>query len=400
MKARQITTTLALMLLAAAASYSITLSVCSQSFNSKLGDLDSLVSQHQKIAEVQNCIEKYYVNSYDKNQVADGAAAGMVAYLGDRWSYYLNKEQFAAYRQSIENTLVGIGVNVTQDSETGGILVIDVYANSPAERAGIQAQDLIIGVDGKTVQSLGYEGTVHAVQGKAGTTVKLTCRDKAGKVKDVSITREKITVESVKSQILPGNIGYIRIRGFDLNVDQQFIEAVRNLQAAKVSGFIFDVRNNPGGALQTLVNSLDILLPEGLIISEKDKNGNEQEYTSDANEVTKPMVVLVNEYSISAAEFFAASLQEYNKATIIGTPTTGKGCAQSPIELSDGSGLILSISKYYTASGISLAETKGIKPDVVVTLTDEEIRQNYKRPITEDRQVQAALSKLGVKSVA
>jgi carboxyl-terminal processing protease len=174
-------------------------------------------------------------------------------------------------------------------------------------------------------------------------------------------------------------------------VDKPFEEALKNLLKANVSGIVFDVRNNPGGTMQSLVNILDLLLPEGRIISEKNKSGDMKEYTSDANEVKLPMAVLINEYSISAAEFFAASLQEYGKATIVGTPTTGKGSAQKPIALEGGGGLILSTSKYYTAKGVSLAETGGIKPDTEVPLTQDEIKRFYKLTETEDRQLQAAI---------
>ncbi len=391
MKKRSVTTTIALMLLAATVSFSITLTVCSRNFNEKLVDLEELVSEYEKVAEVQSVIDRYYVNEYDRAQVSEGAAVGMIAYLGDRWSYYLNPEQYESFKIGLNNQMVGIGVNVIEDLETGGILIVNVHKGSPAEEGGLRVRDVVIAIDGTPVTELGYETAVNAVRGEEGTQVTLTFLSD-GVEKTSVFTRRMLEIQAISSQILDGNIGYVSIANFDLNVDQAFISAVKDLQKANVSAIVFDVRDNPGGSLQSLMNMLDYLLPECLMFRQVDKAGNAEEYRSDANCLDIPMAVLVNENSISAAEFFAASLQEHEKATVVGMPTTGKGCSQMPIELSDGSAIVLSVNKYYTSKGVDLASVGGIKPDVQVELTVEEIRGNYLKPVTEDRQVQAALS--------
>ncbi|MBE6915908.1 MAG: S41 family peptidase [Ruminococcaceae bacterium] len=394
MKKRSITTTIALMLLAATVSFSITLSVCSRRFDDQLKNLDALISEHEKIAEVQTAIDQYYVNEYDREAVTEGAAVGMVAYLGDRWSYYLNPEQYQEFQKSLNNQMVGIGVNVLEDTETGGILVVGVYKKSPAEKGGLKVHDIVTHVDGIAVPELGYEQAVNMIRGHEGTKVKLTVLSPNGKQTVREITRRQLEVESVTSQILDGNIGYIQITNFDLNVDKKVIDTVEKMQKANVNGLIFDVRNNPGGFLQTMLNMLDQLLPDCVMLKQVDKAGNEEVYRSDAEEIQIPMAVLVNGNSISAAEFFAASLQEHGKGIVVGMPTTGKGCSQTPIPLSDGSAIVLSTDKYYTAGGIDLAAQGGIQPDVKVELTNEEMRANYTRPLTEDRQVQAAIEVL------
>lgn len=398
MKKRYIMTTIALMLLTATVTYGATFYLSKQSYDNKIGELNKRAEEYAKISEVQNYIEKYYVNDYEESDLTDGAAAGMVAYLGDKWSYYLNAEQFAALSDSLNNKLVGIGVSVAYDADSGGILVYEVYQNSPAEKAGLLPLDVIVAVDGTAVSELGYDAAVNKVRGEEGTAVSLKAyRASAKQNLEFNIVRQNVQIESVRSQILDGNIGYVKIRSFDLNVDKSFIEAVQNLQKANVKGIIFDVRNNPGGSLQSLVKSLDILLPEGTIISERDKAGKETVFTSDANEVNLPMAVLVNEHSISAAEFFASSLQEHGKAVVIGMPTTGKGCAQEPIQLKDGSGMMLSTQKYFTAKGVSLAEAGGIKPDQQVELTEEELARFYRLTPKEDRQIQAAVAAIEAK---
>ncbi len=398
MKKRYVMTTLALMLLTAAVTYSMTFYMSQQSYEGKIGELNKRSAEYAKISEVRGYIEKYYVNEYDENQLTEGAAAGMVAYLGDKWSYYLTADQFADLEESLTNKLVGIGVSVAYDVDSGGILVYELYPDTPAEKAGLMPMDIIHQVDGASVSELGYDAAVNKVKGEEGTSVNLSVyRPSTQQQLTFSIVRDAVEINAVSSQILSGGIGYIKISNFDLNVDKSFIEALANLQKANIKALIFDVRNNPGGALTSLVGCLDALLPEVEIISEEDKLGERTVFKSDAKEVSLPMAVLVNEHSISAAEFFAASLQEHGKATVIGMPTTGKGCAQVPIELKDGSGIMLSTQKYYTSKGKSLAETGGIIPDQQVELTQEEKARFYKLTQAEDRQLQAAIASVTAK---
>lgn len=396
MRKKHVMTTVALMLLTAALTYCITLYASEREYNAKLAGLSEREAEYAKIAEVRGYIDKYFVEEYDEKTITDGALYGMVTMLGDRWSYYLPAEQFASVVNSTSGKIVGIGVNAAYDSEAEAVLVLDVYEGSPAEYAKIQPFDRIVSVDGVKVSQIGYDAAVQKIQGAVGTPVSLTVtREGTPNPINLSITRREIDVQSVKSKILDGNIGYIKISTFDANVDKDFAAALESLKKANVTGIIFDVRNNPGGLLNVLVKTLDPLLPEGIIIREENKEGKAITHYSDTNELNLPMAVITNEYSISAAEFFAAALQESDKATVVGEATTGKGLAQSQIQLKDGSGLILSVSKYYTGRGESLEDTGGIKPDKPVAFTDQEQKNFYLLTESEDRQLQAAIAAIG-----
>ncbi|MEG2857569.1 MAG: S41 family peptidase, partial [Clostridia bacterium] len=233
-------------------------------------------------------IEENFVNDYDKNKMVDGALTGMVAFLGDKWSHYLTKEDYKSYVDSLNSSMEGIGVNVVQDEKTGGILIVEVYEGSPAAIAGMLPNDIIIGVDGETVDEIGYEAAVNKVRGVGGTKVRLQIsRMNPTKKFELNIVRAPFHVKNVKSQLF-GNIGYVKISGFDLNVDNEFASAIRELQGKGAKGFVFDVRNNPGGAMTVLVNCLDVLLPEGVIISNKTKAGEVQEFRSGKSEINAP----------------------------------------------------------------------------------------------------------------
>ena len=393
MRKKHMMTTVALMLLTAALTYCITLYASEREYNAKLAGLSDREAEYAKIAEVRGYIDKYYVGEFDEKTINDGALYGMVAMLGDRWSYYLTAEQFASVVNSTNSKIVGIGVNASYDTDRQAVLVLDVYEDSPAEYAKIQPFDRIVSVDGEDVAKIGYDAAIKRITGTVGTAVSLTIeREGASFPINLSITRRELDVQSVKSKILDGNLGYVKISSFDANVDKDVASAIENLKKANVRGIIFDVRNNPGGLLQVMVNTLDPLLPEGIIIKEENKKGEATTHFSDANELNLPMAVLTNEYSISAAEFFAAALQETDKAEIVGEATTGKGLAQSQIQLKDGSGLILSVSKYFTGRGESLEDTGGIKPDIVVELTEEEEKNFYLLTEAQDRQLQAAIT--------
>ena len=394
-KKRSIMTIVALMLLSAALTYCITLSALEAEYNAKLNGLLDMEEEYKLIDEVLTNIDDHYVKDFDVRDVFDGARYGMVASLGDRWSYYLTPEQFASVIDSSNSKMVGIGITAAYDEEKGEVVVLDVYEGSPAENAKIQPYDRIITVDGNNVSDIGYDAAVNKIRGDIDTAVAITIRREGVENPiNVNITRHEVDIQHVKSKILDGNIGYIEIGSFDANVDKDVLAALENLKKAEVKGIIFDVRNNPGGRLNVLVKILDPLLPEGTIIKEVNKKGKETVYTSDAEALDIPMVVLANEYSISAAEFFAAALQEAEKATVIGTPTTGKGVAQQHIPLSDGSGLVISVSRYYTGKGRNLDETHGIIPDIEVKLTEEESKKFYLLEESEDRQLQTAIGEI------
>ena len=393
MKRKQIMTTAALMLLTAAITYCITLYSAEREYNSKLADLADMESQYARIAEVRSYIDKYYVNEYDEKSITDGALYGMVAMLGDRWSHYLTPEQFSSVMTSLNSKVVGIGINAVFDEENDAVMVLEVFEDSPAEYAKLAPFDRIISVDGKKVADIGYDAAVKSIAGAVNTPVSLVIlREGVASPINMSITRREIDVTNVSAKILSGNIGYIKISSFDSNVDKDFTQALERLKKADVSGIVFDVRNNPGGLMQVLVNTLDPLLPEGVVLREENKAGKVTEYKSDKASLDIPMAVITNQYSISAAEFFAAALQESGKALVVGEPTTGKGLAQNNIPLKDGSGLVLSVSKYFTGKGANLDEKGGIVPDRLIELTEDENKNFYLLTEHGDRQLQEALS--------
>lgn len=360
-------------------------------FNAGLSDFSALEQEYEKFTEIRAYIEKYYVGNYSSEQAMEMALSGYILGMGDSWSHYLNKEQFTKYKNESSGNLTGIGVTVKYSSASDAIEVSDVYSNSPAGKAGIKPFDLITAVDSKKVSDIGYSAAVDMVRGEIGTKVKITILDpKTNISKDLTIKRDKFQPIVITSQMLNNNIGYIKISEFLSGSEKDFSAKLNKLIKDGATSLIFDVRFNPGGSVATVSDMLDKLVPEGDIISLKDKNGKGSTLTSDKAEINLPMVVLTNEYSISAAEFFAATLKEYDKATIVGEKTTGKGYSQETIELKDGSGLILSTNTYYTSKGNNLAE-KGITPDVPVSLTNEQ-KQNFSSLAgKDDTQLQKAI---------
>lgn len=347
-----------------------------------------------KAAEVQEIIETYFIDDYDEDTLADGAASGMVDATGDEWSYYLSADEVAAYEESMANAYVGVGITITEDAEAGGMRVEEVVSGGPAEEAGIRMGDLLLAVEGEDVLTLGIDGTRNLVRGEEGTHVNMHF-SRNGSEYDVSVERRSIETPVVTGELLDGSIGYVKIDNFDERSAAETIAFVKDLIGQGAEALLFDVRFNPGGYADELVKVLDYLLPEGDLFRSVDYAGREEVDTSDASCVELPMAVLVNEDSYSAAEFFAAALQEYEWATIVGSQTYGKGNFQTAFYLSDGSMVNLSIGKYYTPGGKSLSET-GVTPDVVVDLDDEQYALLYYNALeqADDPQFQAAIDTL------
>ena len=347
-----------------------------------------------KAAEVQEIIETYFIDDYDEDTLADGAASGMVDATGDEWSYYLSADEVAAYEESMANAYVGVGITITEDAEAGGMRVEEVVSGGPAEEAGIRVGDLLLAVEGEDVLTLGIDGTRNLVRGEEGTRVNMHF-SRNGTEYDVSVERRSIETPVVTGELLDGSIGYVKIDNFDERSAAETIAFVKDLIGQGAEALLFDVRFNPGGYADELVKVLDYLLPEGDLFRSVDYAGREEVDTSDTSCVELPMAVLVNEDSYSAAEFFAAALQEYEWATIVGSQTYGKGNFQTAFYLSDGSMVNLSIGKYYTPGGKSLSET-GVTPDVVVDLDDEQYALLYYNALeqADDPQFQAAIDTL------
>ena len=350
-----------------------------------------------KIEELVSLLDEKYVDGLDMKQLDDALSNAAVAATGDRWSYYISAEDFASYLESNANAYVGIGVTIQkpEDETTAkGFAIKSVTPNSPAEEAGLRAGDIITAVEGESTVALGMTETKNRVRGEAGTEVTLTIL-RGEESFDVAVMRAKIEVEVVSSRLMDGGIGYIKINNFDSNCARDTIAAIESLREQGAQSLVFDLRFNPGGMKTELLTVLDYLLPEGPLFTSVDYLGNESTDYSDADYLDMPMAVIVNDDSYSAAEFFAAALQEYGAATIVGTKTCGKGNSQQTFQLSDGSAVAVSTGHYKTPHGVTLTDV-GVTPDIVVEVDDETYQNLYLGLVdaAADTQLQAAISAL------
>ena len=364
-----------------------------QSQNTQLTSIDAV---NYKMQSVSQLLERYYIDEYDASTVeaaaADGAAASMIEAVGDRWSYYISAADMGDYEEQMTNTYVGVGI-VIQEVDNG-IEVMSVTPGSPAEEVGVLPGDICVAVAGQKVKHLGFEATQELVRGEPGTFVNMTfLRD--GKTLELTVERRAIVTDVSTLTMMEDGIALIRIRNFDLHCAEQTLACLDEAVAQGAKALLFDVRFNGGGMKDEMVEILDALLPEGEVFRSVDYRGVEEIDTSDADCLSLPMAVLVNEDSYSAAEFFAAALQEYGVAQVVGTKTSGKGNYQFTLDLGDGSAVALSVGKYFTPSGISLTDV-GIAPNVEVDLEYDDYLMLYYEtlPYEDDAQLQAALSVL------
>ena len=347
-----------------------------------------------KTAEISAYLDRFFIDDYDEEKLADAAASAMVEATGDRWSYYLTAEEKSSYDEQMQNAYVGIGVTITAQEELGGMRIEAVTAGGPAEEAGLLTGDIITEVEGEKTLDLGMTGTRTKVRGEEGSFVTLTIL-RGEESFPVSVERRSIQTPVATYEMLDGQIGYIKIANFDTRCAEETNAAMDELIAQDAKALIFDVRNNGGGYKNELVKVLDKILPEGILFQSEDYQGSKQIDRSDADCIDLPMAVLVNQDSYSAAEFFAAAIQEYDWGTVVGTKTVGKGNFQTAFTLSDGSMLNLSIGKYYTPQGRSLTDT-GITPDVEIALSDEDGAKLYYGQLekADDAQLQAAIREI------
>lgn len=371
-------------ILVAAAASAITLAVClpRQEGPSKLEELEALIQER-------------FIDDVDTAAIEDAAATAMVDALGDVWSYYLPKSQVQARIDQMTNSYIGIGVTITTREDGAGFDVLQVEPDGSAKEAGVLPGDIITAVEGQPASELGAAGAQEIIRGKEGEDVSITIlRD--GKTLEFTITRKTIQVQVVSGQLLDGNIGLVQITNFDDRCTDETKATIESLLEQGATALIFDVRNNPGGYKHELVQVLDYLLPEGTLFRSLHYTGKETVDTSDGNCLPLPMAVLINGNSYSAAEFFAAALEEYGWAVTVGEPTTGKGYFQELFELSDGSAVGLSVGKYFTPNGVSLAEVGGLDPELLVEVDADTAAKIYSGLLApeEDPQIQAAVKAL------
>lgn len=389
-KKLSISSALMLLMLAVVATFNITFFVASEYYSNRLGDFSEMEAKYDRFSELSNIVDKYYVGEAEPDSMMDGALKGYIAGMGDEWSSYLSAEDYKAVLEKRSGKYAGTGMNISADLLNKIYKVTSVTEGSPAEEMGVMPLDLLIEIDGKPTSDMTFEEVTDNVRGDIGSTVKLKLL-RGGVAVDLTLTREEIKAQGIKAQMLEGNIGFMRIESFSKNVDTEFKQKLNELVDAGAVGLVFDVRFNPGGFIDVLVPMLDELLPEGTIISIADKDGKSTDYKSDASCIVMPMAVITNENSISAAEFFAASLQEYGAAKVVGDKTHGKGYAQTMIPLSDGAAVNISTSRYYTPKGVSLVGT-GVTPDKEIALSDEKLKNFYTLAPQDDDQLLEAVN--------
>ncbi len=344
-----------------------------------------------KLAEAADIIRENYIGEYEESELTDRAIDAMVASLNDRWSYYMTAEEVAAYEMSSRNSYGGIGI-VVQDSEDNVARVLKVYEHSPAGEAGVFPGSLFLAVDGQDVSGMDKDSVVDLVRSaiaRGQVVLRFLCPD--GAEREYSLTPGDVYTEPVRFQALPSGLGYVRLENFEGRSAESAIAAVESLRARQVPGIIFDVRENPGGQLSELLKLLDYILPEGKLFISRNIDGSEDIDYSQPSCVELPMVVLINEDSYSAAEFFAAALREYDWAELVGAQTSGKGYAQITVPMTDGSAIHISHIAYFTPKGVCLAGV-GLTPDLSVELGEEERTLLYydMLPLEEDPQLAAA----------
>ena len=342
----------------------------------------------RKAESIQKVIDKYYLEEEQTKDVQEGVYKGMLEALGDPYSVYYTKEEYDSFQESYEGQYCGIGASLIQNADTGVITIVKAFDGSPAKEAGIQTDDIIYKVDGEEVTGVDLTEVVSKVKGLEGTTVKLTIL-RGKEEKELELVRKTISVPTVEYEMLENNMGYITISEFDEITVQQWNEAYEALKSQGMTSLIVDLRNNPGGGLSVVANILDTILPEGTIVYHEDKYGHREEYTSDEeHKIEVPLAVLVNGNSASASEIFAGAVKDYKIGTLIGTTTFGKGIVQQMIGLGDGSAMKVTISKYYTPSGVCIHGT-GIEPDVTLEFDSDKYLEDG-----SDNQLQKAIEVL------
>lgn len=349
---------------------------------------------YSKLEQLQQLIDKEFIGDVDQTKLEDAAAIGMISALGDRWSYYIPADQYAQHLEQVQNSYVGIGVTVRQLADGTGMEVLETAEGSPALEAGIRPGDVIVAVEGERITKDNISDVSNRIRGEEGTAVALTIRRGETQL-DISVTRKTFQTPVATATLLSDGTGLVSIKNFNERCAEETIAAIESLMGQGATKLIFDVRNNPGGYKSELVKVLDYLLPEGILFRSEHSDGTKEEDRSDEKYLDIPMAVLVNGNSYSAAEFFAAALQEYGAATVVGTKTTGKGYFQLVYKLKDGSAVGLSVGKYFTPKGAAL-EGVGITPDVLSEVDGETFEkfQYGLLPPQDDPQILAAQNAL------
>ena len=360
-----------------------------KSENADISDLS------EKMEMIISEVDKLYIEDIDEEALEKAVCKGILESLGDPYSCYYDEEELASLLDDVTGTYCGIGVAVGQNVETKEIIVTAVFKSGSAYEAGIKPGDRLIGVDGKSVEDNDLDTVVSWVKGEAGTevTVKIL-RD--GKEMEFTMDRRIVKIDTVFYEMLDNNIGYIQLTEFDEVSITEFSEAVDDLKSQGMEKVIVDIRDNPGGRMDVVCDIVNTFLEKDkLILYTEDKYGarEEQHTMKDGKLIGMPLVVLVNGNSASASEVFSGVVKDYEVGTVVGTQTFGKGIVQRLVQLSDGTALKLTYSKYYTPSGVDI-HGKGIEPNEVIELPEDKESPTKLEEGEEDTQLQKAIELL------
>ena len=328
-------------------------------------DSDGIGSEVEgKLNAIDSVLESFYFGDVDDETAKDNIYKAYLSSYGDKYTMYYTADEYKALKESTNGKFYGIGA-VCQLSGEGGVLLVDVYDNGAGYQAGLRSGDRVVNVDGRDITGMELSSAVALIKGDKGTSVTLEVIRGTERL-TFSAVRDAVEAKTVSYTLLDNNIGYLSISQFEEVTTKQFKAAVEDLQSQGMKGLVIDIRNNPGGLLDTVVGMLKYMLPDGLIVYTDDKQGNRKEYKGqDNDEFNLPLAVIVNGNSASASEIFAGAIQDYGKGTIIGTQTYGKGIVQTVKPLTDGSAIKFTIAKYFTPKGQDI-HGKGVTPDMVV----------------------------------
>ena len=356
---------------------------------SALQSFQETVDKYKEVEELSDYIKTNYYLDVTEETLVEGMKKGIFDVLEDPYSVYMDDEEFTDYMESSSGEYPGIGIYLAPNADNE-IEIVSPIEDTPADKAGLLAKDLIIGVNGETVNADVMDEAIATIKGEPGTPVTLTIYRPSKKEKfDVDITREWIDVKVVKSKMIDDQIGYLRLSMFDEQSAAEFEKHLKELQASGAKGVVVDLRQNPGGYLSQCVEIADMLLGKELIVYTESRNGDDEEYYSDDQKVDVQLVVLVDNGSASASEILTGALKDHKAATIVGTTTFGKGVVQIVQPYSENTGFKLTTSQYFTPNGVSIHGI-GIEPDVVIEL-DEAYYEIENPTDADDNQLQKAI---------
>lgn len=362
----------AFVLIAAAVAVCVTMFLSRDTFNRKISNVEQQEQMYQKIQKIDEVVSDNSLYNVDSETLLNAIGQGVVSGIGDPYAVYYSSSQYQKLLDQQSGDAVGIGVVLQEDSSGDYAAIVQVYSDSPAESAGLRQGDLILEVDGTSTRDLELAQVSDVLIGEKGTTVNLTYR-RNGSDATVEITRRQYSQSSVTSQVLDGEIGYLRITSFESNTPSLLNDALNDLQAQEVRGLVFDLRDNAGGDTNSCMECLDQLLPEGVLGYSRTSDGKRQILaTSDSSEVDLPMAVLVNENTASMAELFAAVVRDYEKGDLVGNTTYGKGVLQTLYPLDDGSAVQLTTA-YFDPPASANFDGVGLTPDYEVDLGRDQL---------------------------